>query len=394
MKCVITLLLFVCLNLLLYAQCQRATAIQDYLNNYVANDFNIGELNWSGSQYSCNPGNYNQIVNDKLLGRLNYFRRITGLNDDVTFDNNLNELCQQAAAMLEVNAALSHCSGANNYPCNTWPCSTTDAIFASQRSVLASGHWSYFDPITLYIEDPGLNNQPVGHRRWLLYPRAQTFGNGITDSKNVIYVSDNFLNPAQNSKPYVAYPPEGYVPASIIFDRWSFSMANADFSNAYVLMTDPNGFGVQLNIIYYNGYYGDPAIVWVPQNIQLNSNYDVTYTITIGGIGNVQQSVYTYQTTIIQPIHPPPCPNNMQWSDTYCDCRQPVVTNNCLDNITLNDQTIFTGLYSANKEIESSGTINSQATVWFYAEDRITLNSNFKVKAGAHFKAKINVCGY
>jgi len=342
MKYVITLLVCVSINLLLNAQCERATAVNDYHNNYLANDFNVTELNWSGSQYSCNPGSYNQSVNNKILARINYFRRITGLNDDVIFDNNLNQICQQAAVMLEVNASLSHCNGTNNYPCNTWPCSTNDAMYASQHSVLASGHWSVFDPVSLYIEDHGTNNQPVGHRRWLLY----------------------------------------------------LSMANADFSNAYVTMTDPNGFSVQLNIIYYNGYYGDPAIVWEPQNIQLNNTYDVTYTVTIGGIRNVQQSVYTYQTTIIKPTHPPVCPNNMQWSDTYCECRQPAVTNNCIDNIDLNNMNILTGLYSANEKINSSGTVHNKATVWFYAEDRITLNANFNVKAGASFKAKINACGY
>jgi len=398
MKCVFTLLLFVCLNLLLYvqllAQCDRANAVNDYLTNYVANNFNVTELNWSGSRYSCNSGTYNQSVNNKILGRINYFRRITGLNDDVTFDSNLNQLCQQAAVMLEVNATLSHCNGTNNYPCNTWSCATIDAIYVAQRSVLASGHWSYFNPVTLYMQDRGDQNKPVGHRRWLLYPRAKTFGNGITDSKNVIYVSDNFFNPAQNSKPYVAYPPEGYVPAPIVFDRWSFSLANADFSNAYVVMTDPNGFSVQLNIIYVNGLYGDPAIVWEPQNIQHNNTSDLTYTITIGGIQNAQQNTYTYQTTIIQPSHPPACPNNMQWSDTYCECQQPVVASNCIDNIDLNNITIFSGLYSANDKVTSSGTVHNQATVWFYAQDRITLNSNFKVNAGANFKAKINACGY
>jgi len=361
----------------LFAQCERATAVNDYLTNYVANDFNVFELNWSGSQYSCNTGTYNQAINNKILARINYFRRITGLNDNVTFDGYLNQICQQAAVMLEVNESLNHCNGTNNYPCNTWPCSTT----------------SYFDPVTLYIEDPGSNNQPVGHRRWLLYPRAQTFGNGVTNSKNVIYVSDNFFNQAQNSKPYVAYPPEGYVPAPIVFERWSFSMENADFSNAYVTMTGPNGFAVQLNIIYYNGLYGDPAIVWVPQNIQLNNNDDVTYTVAIGGIQNTSQSVYTYQTTIVQPTHPPKCPNNMEWSNSYCECRQ-IITNNCLDHINLNAPTIFTGLYSANKKVISSGAIHNQATVWFYAEDRITLTSNFKVKKGARFKAQINSCGY
>ncbi len=392
MKYIITLLLCVKLNLLL-AQCERATAVNDYLTNYMANDFSVAELNWSGSPYSCNTGSYNQAVNNKILARINYFRRITGLNDNVTFDGNLNQICQQAAVMLEVNESLSHCNGTNNYPCNTWPCNTTDAIYASQRSVLASGHWSYYDPVTLYIEDPGSKNQPVGHRRWLLYPKAQTFGNGVTNSKNVIYVSDNFFNQAQNSKPYVAYPPEGYVPAPIVFERWSFSMANADFSNAYVTMSDPNGFAVPLHIIYYNGAYGDPAIVWVPQNISLNSPYDATYTVTIGGIRNVSQSIYTYQTTIVQPNHPPACPNNMQWDNAYCACRQ-VVTNNCLDDINLNAPTIFTGLYSANKKVVSSGAVHNQATVWFYAEDRITLNANFKVKKGATFKAKINACGY
>jgi len=406
MKYVITLLLCIS-GSIIFAQCEREKALNDYLNNYVANNFTATELNWNGSPYSCNPGSYNQQVNQKLLNRINYFRRIVGLNDDVVFDADLNQICQQAAVMLEVNETLSHCNGTNNYPCNQWSCGTSNAIYAAQRSVLASGHWSYYDPITLYIQDDGNNNLPVGHRRWLLYPRAKTFGTGITYSKSVIYVSDNFFYPTQNTKPYVAYPPEGYVPAPIVFKRWSFSLAHANFANAYVIMTDSKGYAVQLHVIYYNGNYGDPAIVWEPQNIQLNNQEDVTYTITIGGIQNSSQNTYTYQTTIIQPNHPPVCPNNMQWSETHCACRQPyvapssdatptahaVATNNCADQITLNNHTILTGLYSANEKVSSSGVINKQATVWFQAEDRITLQSNFKVKAGATFKAKINSCG-
>lgn len=406
MKFIISLALSLTITALC-AQCPRELAVNDYLNNYLANKFTQQEVNWSGTAYSCNPGTYNSNINQKMITQINYFRRMVDLNDDVTFDAYLNQICQESVVMQEVNGMISHCNGVNNYPCNTWPCSTSNAIYAAQRSLLASGHWTYHDPVSLYIQDPGPNNQAVGHRRWLLYPKAKKFGNGITGTKNVIYVSDNFTNPSGNNKPYVAYPPDGYIPAPLVYDRWSFSIPYADFSYAYVRMTDDKGYGVQLNVIHYNGAYGDPAIVWEPTGIQLYNSYDKTYTVTIGGIRNSAQSIYTYNTTIIQPNHPPVCPANTTWNYTNCQCQNERVTvvandeesaieeeSNCVDNINIPNQTILTGLYSANKNVNSSGVVNRNANVWFYAEDRIRLDSNFKVKAGAKFKAKINPCGY
>ena len=100
-------------------------------------------------------------------------------------------------------------------------------------------------PITGYIWDFGANNYEVGHRRWILYPQTQIMAAGDVpaessfEAANATWVFDaNFGGPRPaTTKPYVAWPPEGFVPYSLAFPQWSFALSNADFSAATVTMT-------------------------------------------------------------------------------------------------------------------------------------------------------------
>jgi len=385
----IQLTFFLCFAVLFaVAQCPREVAVNDYLTNYVPNDFNLEELAFTGDIDACFTGGYASHINQKILDRINYKRRLVKVNDDITFNATLNEKCLEAAVMQEANRIINHCYGENNAPCDTWLCSSPSAIEISQGSLLAFANWNYFDPVRMYMYDGGVVNKPVSHRRWLLYSKAKVFGNGMSENRNVIYVRGNSSNPSTNQKDFIAYPAEGYMPAPIVYPRWSFTIPDAYFGNANVQMIDENGAAVDLLIIHKVGGSPEPAIVWEPDGIELNSLQDVEYTVTVSGIEDAPQTSYTYTTIIIQPVHPPACAGNLSWSDADCAC----ISSTCIDVLVLNNNQLANGLYAANNVLTARGIINNNLNIEFNAGKEIHLLKNFEVKTGADFLVDVKGC--
>jgi len=179
------------------------------------------------------------------------------------------------------------------------------------------------------------------------------------------------------------------MPAPIVYPRWSFGMPDAYFGNANVSIVDGNGDAVTLTIIHKVGGFPEPAIVWEPDNIELNNPQDVEYTITISGIEEAPQTTYTYKTTIIQPVHPPPCVNNLSWSDSDCGC---VTTNACIDTLALNSTSLVNGLYAANLVLTAENKVDATSTIEFNAGKVIELLKNFEVEMGADFLVDVEGC--
>jgi hypothetical protein len=127
--------------------------------------------------------------------------------------------------------------------------------------------------------DYGTNNFVVGHRRWLLYPQTQVMGTGDVPpvganylAANTTWVFDaNFFGPRPTLRtPYIAWPPSGYVPYQTVYPRWSFSLTNADFTNATVTMTS-NGVSVAVFKENYLTGYGENTVVLVPMGLDPNN---------------------------------------------------------------------------------------------------------------------------
>ena len=252
---------------------------------------------WTGDATTCTPGTISQDAINKTLIRINYFRRCVGLNDDITFDAVKSQKCQQAALMMQANNALNH------YPPTTWSCWTQDGSDAAGSSNIAMG---YTPPgaITAYIEDNGTSNNPVGHRRWVLYSTSKVMGLGHATTFNALWVTGNGDDPVPANLPsFIPWPPKGYIPAPLVYPKWSFSKRLADFTNAQVAMTDSVGNVISLSVISNtdNGF-GDNTIVWVPTGINTSSTKDVKYNVAVNNVmvDNVSTN-FTYQVIIIQP---------------------------------------------------------------------------------------------
>jgi hypothetical protein len=284
----------------------KEQARKDYMDMYVGST--VSGFTWNGNAASCDPGTLSADVLAKALLRVKYFRKAAGLpNDKITMEADLNAKCQRNALMIKANNSLSHT------PPTTWSCYTQDGYDAANNGNIAIGS-SDVDNITAWMEDGGANNTRVGHRRWILFSNASKFGFGCTQSSGTLWVINDmssFALPAGVPE-YTSWPPKGFIPRQVVFPRWSFSVPagnfpfQVDFTNASVTMKDASGTTVPLTIVdktaISNSYIGDNSITWEPTGVELNSNFDQKYTVTVANVlVNGTAKSYTYDVTIFNP---------------------------------------------------------------------------------------------
>lgn len=272
------------------AKYNRDSAIKDYQQMYLATEvLNVG---WTGSTANCDPGSVPQSVHDAVIKRINYFRKITGLNYNCTLDASLIPAQQRTALMMAAAGDLSH------EPDAGWPCYTADGADGAKKSNLRLGS-AATDAVVAFMNDEEEYNEAVGHRRWLLYSKQSAFSHGSTYNTAVIHV----LVRAENTKvpEFIAYPPASFVPYTVVYHRWSFSIPGADFANATVSMTH-KGTDVPLQVVSRSDKIADNTIVWEPQQaIAEPTEGDLTYTVTVSGIGAAKKQSYIYDVIIIKP---------------------------------------------------------------------------------------------
>jgi hypothetical protein len=355
------------LPVLTSAQIQdRATARQDYINNYSGSSFTSGDMAWTGNIASCNAGMISSTVLNRVTQRINYFRRMVGVEAMVALESTRNAKCQQAALMMGANADLDH------DPPMSWTCWTANGHEAAGASNLALGDLT----IDIFMEDNGSNNMDVGHRRYVLHSKAKTFGCGLVTGPvaQSLWVSGNEGNPSVYNQ-FIAYPPNGYIPKNLVYPRWSFSLPNVSsataFASATVTMAGPSG-NVPLNIISRNANFADPTMVWEPTGIDNTNSQDIQYTVTVSGVVGAPQSSYTYTTTIFCPsVGSPPCTG---------------------DIIFFFNGTV-SGIARAANSITTSSNLSVDGSAIFSAPI-ISLLQGFEVPAGHCFEANNVGCSF
>ncbi len=275
---------------------------------------------WSGNVADCDAGDTSDLYKNAVLQRINYFRSMSGVGADIRFDAELNRKASLAALMMSANNALS----AN--PPESWICYNADGGEAAGLSNLGLGIDGY-DAITFLMEDSGANNTSVGHRRWIYYPQTQLMGTGDIVSSNSdsasahasIVQDQKIFSPRPVTRDgFVSWPPPGFVPYQLLFPRWSFSYANADFSNATVAMTTLQGESVDLAVVYRSdppspGSLTAPenTITWIPTVIPDRAiDNDIVYNVSVENIViDAESRNFQYTVTAIDPstsiVQPP-----------------------------------------------------------------------------------------
>ncbi len=261
----------------------RQTSL-DYYNQVYRASEGI-PIDWTGNYADCDAGETSPVFRSAVQLRINYFRAMAGVPDTIRLSEEYNRKAQQAALMMSVNGQLNH------YPPPSWLCYTAEGSEAAGSSNL---FLSVYGPtaITGYMEDSGSGNYFVGHRRWILYPQTLQMGTGDIPntgsywSSNALWVFDeNIRNPRpQTREEYVAWPPPGYIPYQVVFQRWSFAYAAADFSQASVTMNS-GGQAIPVAIQAVANGYGENTLVWVPDlSFDAPPQGDTAYDVTVIGV--------------------------------------------------------------------------------------------------------------
>lgn len=156
----------------------------------------------------------------------------------------------------------------------------------------------------------GDNNKAVGHRRWFFLQTLGEIGVGDVGTSwgdvvpaNAIWVVGDPVQRADVDQ--ITWPSEGYVPFDVLpsSKRWSLTLAGADFGDASVSMSGPDG-DIDVDIVYSGGGVGDPIIVFEPDHdFERPGNQDQTFSVTVSGIGGGQSSV-SYTVTVFD-TNPP-----------------------------------------------------------------------------------------
>lgn len=288
-------------------------------------------MGFTGNVDGCVAGTTSQLYRDSVFQRVNWYRRMAGL-DTVTENTAYSAVNQQAALMMAAEGSLSHSPGTG------WSCYSGDGAAASGKSNLALG-LAGVDAIDAYMQDYGASNTKVGHRRTILYPQVEEMGTGDvpfgagTWSSNTLHVfDDNLWNQrpdVREERDFVAWPPSGYVPAETVWGRWSFSLARADFSSASVSVTNSSG-PVQVEIlerIQSNGLIAPEAsIVWAVAGdtnsgvMPTPTNGDECYNVTISGVtmSGAVQDPFQYTSCLLDPTWTPSANPGSGNTDPIC----------------------------------------------------------------------------
>lgn len=343
---------------------------------------------------TCTPGTNSPVFQDAVLRRINWFRAMAGLPAAVTFSASENVQCQAAALMMSANTNLQH----TGIP-PTWHCFSTTGTNAAANSNLALGY-NGPDAVTGYIWDFGGNNAAAGHRRWILYPQTQVMATGDVPAQNNYFAANatwildaNYAGPRPATRTdFVAWPPAGYVPAPVVYPRWSFSLTNVDFSAATVNLKS-NGVNVAVAIEplvsgYPFGGIGENTLVWHPTGLDPTSattlfpfsGTDTVYSVIVSNVitGEGLRN-YSYTVTVFDPTVP------------GADFFPPVISGT--NKPTVNANNAYTCRPVPDPNVTGYEWLVSQTTNGNFFDGAEGTLTNFTVTASAGYSVITNLTG-
>jgi len=275
----------------------RAKVLKDYQDNYLDLALSSTQIKWTGNEENCQPGDTDPKVKELVLKRVNYFRRLAGLPDNIVMNSEKSRKCQEAALMILANRS------ANHFPPKSWKCYTDDGALAAGKSNITLGVPGP-KAITAYMNDHGLEN--AGHRRWILYPKLKEVGTGDTGASNALWViGDEYKNYPDNMPEFISWPPPGYVPQPLAFYRWSFSIPNANFKNAKVQVKKPDGTALNVKVEDLEDGYGENTLVWMISGITwfYDIGDEMVFDVTVSNVGiGGEIKNYSYKVVIFMVI--------------------------------------------------------------------------------------------
>ena len=280
------------------------------------------EWGYTGDVSQCVAGTTSQAFRDSVVQRANWYRQMAGL-DAVSESRDLSATAQDKALIVLAEGRLSHS------PSPDWACYRSIDEPGGENLGLGRAGVRGVDE---YIRDTGDHNLAVGHRIQILSPFVTQIGSGNVRTPSGVYRFANAMHlfydwdvepTVREERGFVTWPPAGYVPAGVVWGRWSFSKqwiatevtrsgnvtytrwfpTQPDFSNATVSVTDDDG-PVETTIIHRG-----IALVWAMEGdtrsdlLDTPTGGDHCYKITINGVkeNSIVQAPYEYAVCVLDP---------------------------------------------------------------------------------------------
>ncbi len=257
----------------------KKKAADDYKTNYAATEIsNPDDLGWTGKINNCKPGKVSHATYVKMLQRINYFRRLAGVNDKIVLDSSWCKLAQSAALIMYANNTLNH------DPDASMKCFSEDGKLGAKTSNLSTIiDASIKELISDEIQDGSDANNFCGHRRWLLNSQAYKMGFGGTPGAYAVRVftlydeKDKDTSSFHGTQPeYFGYPFHGYTPYQVIYPKWSFAVTGTtpDYGSTTVSVTAGEKI-IPCTIVNREKFgYGDPTLVWTIKGLKEDFDYN------------------------------------------------------------------------------------------------------------------------
>ena len=261
----------------------------------------LSDPGWDGNVGACRGGTLALGFRRSIQARINYFRRMAGVDGGVVEDSGFSVRAQEAALLMAANGTF------NPNPPETWACWTEAGDDGAGRSLLS--------PLTgpgvidAWVSDGSQTNLGVGHRSWILLPTQVRAGIGVVPGRaSALYVDDPENQqppgppPIRDPAGFVSWPPAGFVPSPTVYGRWSLHHLDADFSAATVTVT-VDGLRVAAPIAYRGPGFAMPTFSFVPQ-LPFLGRADREVRVTVANItleGQTEPVTHTWTTTVIPP---------------------------------------------------------------------------------------------
>jgi len=198
---------------------------------------------WNGEGASCRAGRLPDSTLYRVLHRVNYYRQNAGIQLPMNLSHERVQKCQEAAVMFYGKPMFTREPTRETHLCYTDGAKEAVAVAQGIRESNPA------QCVTIFMDDS--KSAELVNRRSILNPEALDMGFGSAEDNSVFWLLD--LGGAPDSAYYkthfVAWPPAGYCPKMLVFEKWSFSMA-ANLTDAKVTITDKNGESPSYGVTY------------------------------------------------------------------------------------------------------------------------------------------------
>ncbi|MFM1898662.1 MAG: hypothetical protein RL577_902 [Bacteroidota bacterium] len=184
----------------------------------VVNGLKTPQTGWDGYSKHCIAGHMPDSTIQRVEARMNYFRQNAGIQAPISYSKIKGDACQEAAILFAPVGMFTR----EPTP-ETHGCYTEEAAYAA-----AMGH-AIMEPnpaiaATVLFEDN--KSEELFNRQMLMNPSSYTFGFGAAENNSVFWVVDDgevWMDSLAYQNRFVSWPPNGYAPAMLAFETWSFS---------------------------------------------------------------------------------------------------------------------------------------------------------------------------